>query len=322
MGTEIGDLDGEGAHASDSAAMILTCPNCATRYFVDDDRIGPDGRTVRCAACGERWAAEAPETLELSASPEEGALGRDPIAGAAETPSVHELPAEELPRVFRERAQTRKKVREAATTGAIWASLAGVLVVMAGVMVLMRQDIASLWPKTAGAYAMAGLPVNLVGLTIEDQDARPALKDGHAAVIVTGLLRNIRDKAVIAPRLRISLLNPAGNAIAVKFADPGGASIPPGEARRFIVDMLDPPVSATDVEVAFAMAGSGPRLAPPAGTPSPQKLSLRGAASADVMTSSPQGVVVAPPANAVDARPLPASSPYALPQGRPIEPNG
>jgi predicted Zn finger-like uncharacterized protein len=316
MDAEIGDLNTEGAHASDSAPMILTCPNCATRYFVDDHRIGPSGRAVRCASCGESWTARSETALELSQSPEEGAIAHEPPPPPPEPEAriedipPHELPAEELPKVFRERAQTRKKVRQAAATGVVWAALGGIMVVLAAVGLLMRQDIAQIWPKTAGAYAAIGLPVNLVGLTIEEQTARPALKDGHAAVIVTGLLRNIRDKAVVAPRLRISLLNPAGRPMAVKIADPGGASIPPGEARRFVVDMIDPPVSATDVEIAFALDGPT-RRRPPPGTPKPAKLSLRGAASVEGPPLTP-GSIVALPADATEAKPLPANSPYAL----------
>jgi predicted Zn finger-like uncharacterized protein len=327
MGTEIGDLDAEGAYASDSAPMILTCPSCATRYFVDDERIGAAGRTVRCASCGERWMARPEVDLELSHSPEEGAVGHEPIQRAsleATPPPTQDLPAEELPKVFRERAQIRRKVREAATAGVVWAALAGVFVVIAGLSLLMRQDIAQIWPKTAGAYAMIGLPVNLVGLAIEDQHARPALKDGHAAVIVTGVLRNVRNKAIAAPELRVSLLNPAGRVMAVKIADPGGALIPPGEARHFVVDLLDPPVSATDVEVAFLLDGPRRRAAPPAGVPAPAKLSLRGAAGADLTPALPEGPVVAPPADAPDVKPLPASSPYALPRdhARTDDPHG
>ena len=34
--------------------MILTCPDCATSYFVDDSKIPADGRLVKCASCGAR----------------------------------------------------------------------------------------------------------------------------------------------------------------------------------------------------------------------------------------------------------------------------
>ncbi|MEO8927339.1 MAG: MJ0042-type zinc finger domain-containing protein [Caulobacteraceae bacterium] len=36
----------------------MTCPRCATRYFVADRQVGPDGRRVRCAECRELWIAQ------------------------------------------------------------------------------------------------------------------------------------------------------------------------------------------------------------------------------------------------------------------------
>ncbi|MCB2098209.1 MAG: zinc-ribbon domain-containing protein [Parvularculaceae bacterium] len=44
--------------------MIITCPNCTTRYDVDDRRFSPDGRSVRCAECDESWFVPAPQPIE------------------------------------------------------------------------------------------------------------------------------------------------------------------------------------------------------------------------------------------------------------------
>lgn len=44
--------------------MIITCPDCATRYDIDDERFSPNGRSVRCTACGESWFVPAPEPIE------------------------------------------------------------------------------------------------------------------------------------------------------------------------------------------------------------------------------------------------------------------
>src|SRR5258708_39734520 len=84
---EIGDLEVFLARASDSLAMILTCPECATGYFVDDAQIKPGGRSVRCAACGARWMAERDAPLELISASEDGGLARDAApADAAPAP--------------------------------------------------------------------------------------------------------------------------------------------------------------------------------------------------------------------------------------------
>lgn len=44
--------------------MIITCPSCATRYDVADERFIPDGRSVRCAECDESWFVPAPSPVE------------------------------------------------------------------------------------------------------------------------------------------------------------------------------------------------------------------------------------------------------------------
>jgi predicted Zn finger-like uncharacterized protein len=295
--------------------MILTCPECASRYFVDDDGIGEGGRTVRCSSCNARWTAyrETPAPAASPPSPEPVAAEESAFPGSfpgafTESTTAPIFASEALPKAFRERAATQKKVREAATVGAVWAGLLAGFALLIGVTIVLRQDIARIWPRTAGAYAMAGLPVNLVGLTIENQHAQPQLQDGHAALVISGSLRNIRDRPVASPPLRISLLNAAGRPLSVKIADPDGARIPPGEARRFVINMLDPPVSATDVDIAFVMDHAA---RPVAGAPLPARLSLRGADA----PSTPQPLPPAPSPAVRPIQPLPNASPYALPKG-------
>ncbi len=46
--------------------MIITCPSCSARYIVDPAKIGPQGRTVKCAKCANAWAQPAPTPEEMS----------------------------------------------------------------------------------------------------------------------------------------------------------------------------------------------------------------------------------------------------------------
>ena len=257
--------------------MILTCPECASRYFVDDSKVGAAGRVVRCASCGNSWTAHNEEALDLFEEPSATDLAGDPnltaLAGGAANPAddpetpVNELPGEELPKVFRARADAERRLKEAKTTGIIWGGMVAVMVVMLVGAGVFRMNVAKLWPTTAGAYAFARMPVNNVGLVVEDLKAEPMMQDGHAAIIITGVLRNITDRPVAAPPLRVALLNEHGKRVSGKLAAAADPLIPPSQTRHFAVTMLDPPKTANTLEIGFALepgaakaAGAAPRL--------------------------------------------------------------
>lgn len=292
--------------------MILTCPDCATSYFVDAAKIPPEGRTVKCSACGKRWTAYA-EVTELELDPE------DAEAAAAEVEAdeiefeeapLAELPGEALPKVFRAKTETSRRMREAVTVGVVWAGVAAVLVLTLGAALVFRVDVVRMWPKTAAAYASVGLPVNQLGLTIEDLTVETALKDGHAAYSVTGTIRNVEGRTITSPPLKMVLMNKTGRPLVTRIARPADPRIPPGESRHFGLVIPDPPSTAAELEVSFATD-----LAPGAGQP-PATAAPRPSGSLALRKSlepTPASHVAAP----VEAQPLPAeeAADLALPHG-------
>lgn len=49
--------------------MLIECPRCAARYDVAAALIGPAGKSVRCAKCGNVWLARLPEDAQAPAEP-------------------------------------------------------------------------------------------------------------------------------------------------------------------------------------------------------------------------------------------------------------
>jgi predicted Zn finger-like uncharacterized protein len=284
--------------------MILTCPECATAYFVDEAKIPPEGRMVKCANCAHRWTAfVAPAEPE----PEVEAVPETPSLAEQIEPEVMDIEAADaadLPKVFRAKAADSRKVREAATAGIVWAGMAAALVVLVAIAAVFRLNVVSLWPRTAAAYAWVGLPVNSLGLTIEGVRAEPALQEGHAALSVSGMFRNVKDKPITAPPLRISLLNKAGKRLSTKIAQPADAVVPPGETRHFAIAILDPPASASQLEVAFAPEAARKGVV----LPKASRAATSHASEAPVLRDDQAPAGPAP----VEAQPLPANSPYAL----------
>ena len=232
--------------------MILTCPECATGYFVDDAKIGPAGRTVRCKHCGAQWRAHVDTPLDLEHDPaDEATLAPSKEPALSLTEAQAEPAAKDLPKVYRERVRSERQIRQAAVAGIVWAGLAAVVALMIGAAVIFRVDMVRLWPRTAAAYAAVGLTVNPIGLVIEQVHAEPALRNGHAALAITGVIRNIEDRAILAPPLRITLLNSDGRTIGGKLAVPTNARIPPGGVRHFAVAVLDPPGSTANLVLTF-----------------------------------------------------------------------
>lgn len=255
--------------------MILTCPECATSYFVDDSRVSAAGRTVKCSNCGARWTAR-PDGAVAPPPPAKPAP-RPPPPTAAPPQPVDELVIEG-PQPFAPAISRRPPAARREANGKV--IVLGVsAVVIAGLVagaILFRAQVVQLLPASQAAYAGIGLPV--ANLVIEKVHAEPAFQGGRPVWSVTGQLRNLRGAETDAPPLKISLTDRFGKPVATKIARPIDAAVPAHAVRHFAITIVDPPASAHDLEVTFDLAdksrpaAAAPTAAPPAapaGAPAP-----------------------------------------------------
>jgi predicted Zn finger-like uncharacterized protein len=285
MKAEIGDLGWEAAGASDSSVMILTCPECATSYFVDDSRIAATGRTVKCSNCGARWTAMPEGAAEPAAASPPPPIAEPAPAAIAPVDElvVEDAPAPAMPIPPLRRTAPR---REASGKVLVWVVSAVVAAALIAGAIVFRAQVVQILPASQAAYAGLGMPVS--SLAIEGVRADPGFQGGRPVLSVSGQLRNLRDASAAAPALRVNLLDRLGKVVAAKVARPINAAVPAHAVRHFAISIVDPPASVHDLEVTFDPAVKG--APPPTATPVPT------------------------PPEPAEARPLPPGSPDALAQ--------
>ncbi len=123
--------------------MIITCPDCQTRYKTSSQAIGPNGRTVRCANCESTWFV----------------------------PAAHdELTLDQLSLADNEDAETHSSVRETTATGALKRDLSK--------QSQIRESFAK--PGVAAATAAATAAKAETAWTGRAPEPEPSLRDAHS----------------------------------------------------------------------------------------------------------------------------------------------
>jgi predicted Zn finger-like uncharacterized protein len=234
--------------------MILTCPECATRYQTDAAHFAPDGRKVRCAKCSHVWFQPAPQ-------PEPGleeAEAATPEPQARPEPVVPRREAYAAPRVA-ERSDTWPKARapilERLVLGAGWAGLAVIVVAVGWSTLHYRQPIANLWPQSSSLYAALRLPVNTRGIEIDSttRDAHFVTENGQDVLVITGRLVNITSRPLNVPHaIRASLADHDKRELYHWSFSPGISTLRPGQTAQFSTRVPNPPSSALNIELRFA----------------------------------------------------------------------
>ncbi len=148
------------------------------------------------------------------------------------------------------RARTRQRAKRT-NSGLAWAMFGVVLAAFLGLAAVFRAEVVRVWPQSASAYALVGLAVNPTGLVFEKIKAVQVMQDGHAALRISGAIRNIDDRPRDLPPVRIALLDPQGKTVMVQIGRMDGVRIPARQSRYFSTVLVDPPARAKDMNVTF-----------------------------------------------------------------------
>jgi predicted Zn finger-like uncharacterized protein len=211
--------------------MILTCPQCSTRYHVDAASLGATGRRVRCAGCGNRWLAKAPSDM----------------------PKVIELTptaAEPTPRMWPIAAPDQARDR-GSTSLVGW--LVGVLVILiVASAVIGRNEIVAGFPASATIYNKLGLPITLqLGLQFEGVTSKRVEESGVAVLVVEGAIVNLSEEQRRVPPIRITLLDGGGRRLQQELFSAKDAALDAGGKTSFSGRLVNPAEQARNFSVTF-----------------------------------------------------------------------
>lgn len=268
--------------------MILACPNCQTRFQVDDAALAvPGGREVQCGKCGHRWRSEpspAPVTAPIVEPVRPDPIRPDPIRPVPIRPVPNPVAERPEPVIAAPRADPirtppppplppngprpessgpvqpdlgRPNVSSPPTPPARRkrGSGLGLLVVLLlftaviGGAVLARDEIVALWPPAAMIYRQAGLKTEPLGTGLEIAKVTPTR--GADALTIEGDITNTTSRPITVPKLRVALRDAYLKELASKVIDPPVTRLLPGESAHFKTPFDHPSDAATDVAVTF-----------------------------------------------------------------------
>ena len=270
--------------------MILTCPQCQTKFMLDISKLAPEGRQVRCSTCGESWfAAPDPEELALlgdigsvladddsahvdlddehvESSEAEG----DEDSGSAE--DIEESPpspfedvldsaddVDPMPEAVRPLSDDEVDAAEAETqTQMAFRQMVGgyaaaffVLLLFMAILFAARLPLVRAWPSLNGFYALAGVSPHVPGEgVVFDKLSARVQRDGH--IVISGQLLNLSSGSVDLPLIEASLRDRGQHDIKKWLIEPPTSYLAGEEGVPFEVAYSGHP-SAHDVKLRFVV---------------------------------------------------------------------
>lgn len=251
--------------------MIISCPDCSTRYEVGDDAIGPNGRTVRCSNCSATWfVSHDADALALADNFGDGMTTVEAATRAAmeeDVPPPPPQPAFESrfdlepdPQAepvigahvqIRDRADQAKRNRRLMSVSMIWIVTLGILGAAAMLGYLLRQDLVDRHPPAASIFKALNIPMKIDGLDFENPATRNIIIDGRPVLVVNGVIINRSSEMQDLAPVELSLKSNSGETITSWIVELEQSTLGPQQRLAYMSQYPNPPVDAVSLHYRF-----------------------------------------------------------------------
>lgn len=236
--------------------MIITCPECETRFMISDQALGDEGRTVRCSKCAHTWF-QSPDDVEDSGDlvdVEEGDVLSEEMDGYEDSVEDDEnddgqfpIPSDEMdeepefevpiPEAIHPRSESlieEEKDKATASTAHKYGLIASFIVFLCLVAALyvLRPVIVSAYSPSVALYQLFGIidPVPGKDLIFERLQAY----EWDNAIEVNGQIVNMNpDEEQPIPPLAIAMVSRQDKILGHVYIKLKNDVIPAGQVYRF-----------------------------------------------------------------------------------------
>lgn len=263
--------------------MILTCPSCTMRYLVSEGAVGPLGRQVKCAHCGNQWFQDGEEGLDEALYDDPITNKPVPVIDMVDVPEIDASEAlleqrlagfqsilqkeidaaavvDEIPHGVRPLEndelvipppKTKKSIRipkADARTGGFLAAGAVFLSILCVILALQPQ-ISRAWPASNLLYGFFGMLPSVPGEGLTLNNLQAKFENGQ--VLMKGDITNPGLETIKVPSVLVSFTDKHDEVIGVVLIAPPAKSVEPGEKVSFDVVHT---VSDNAVDATFAFS--------------------------------------------------------------------
>ena len=239
--------------------MIVSCPECSSKFRLASDALGDSGRKVRCSSCRHTWFQKPEKEGEINEpvenpSPVEENASLEPVKSDEIKASTFDEPSPmgddfvepgnvraKRPRGF---AQNKKKVKKKSKGKGLLVGWLLFLFLAGGMGYGVAEQSARIMivdavPQTMKLYDFLGLQVFEVGegLAIKSETAW-ASRDGKKLIVISGQILNVTEEKIVVPKLLGAIRAETGEAVSRKIISPPVAYLDAKDRIDFLIELV------------------------------------------------------------------------------------
>lgn len=211
--------------------MIITCPECKTRYMIKSEKLGIDPKSVRCAKCKHQWLVN-PNPLAQDLTKEKPPL---PPVARLSAPSLEE-----------QQKELNAKIHKRKTI--LFSFIAALLVSCLVASVALKGQIMQKYPSLVTVYELVGFDApeqqnNFAGLEIVSVERQQDKTADMTVLSFTGKIKNTSEIEVPVPNVKVQLFDEDTILLDEWTAQPEHKTLKPGEMTPWVCRFYDPPLN-------------------------------------------------------------------------------